>query len=245
MSIPNQCENISGNNSVEIIDLINPKSNSSFLNDDLVHMHFTNGGGLIQGEPIICGGYNYIMKKTSKNVIPVRQPNKNKSNLLIERGWGAASMVLKLNDIENLWITGGRGKTTEFVSIDQPPVSGPTLPFFAEGHTMEYVDDKIMIIGGYQDGEPSNKTWIIDPTKDFEVVEGPLMNDKRTCHSSATMNMDGRKFIVVVGGFNKDSQWFKEPCDVSVELLDITSSSLKWKEGKDLLDFWKIIIHFI
>ena len=66
MSIPNQCENISGNNSVEIIDLINPKSNSSFLNDDLVHMHFTNGGGLIQGEPIICGGYNYIMKKNFK-----------------------------------------------------------------------------------------------------------------------------------------------------------------------------------
>ena len=46
-----------------------------------------------------------------------------------------------------------------------------------------------MIIGGYQDGKTSNKTWIIEPTKDFEVIEGPRMNYARTCHSSATMNI--------------------------------------------------------
>ena len=50
--------------------------------------------------------------------------------------------------------------------------------------------------------------------------------------------VDGRKFIVVAGGFNNDTTpLFARSCSFSVELLDITSSSIKWKKGKDFLDF--------
>ena len=166
-SIPNKCCGISGSDKVEIIDLINPKSNFSFNYDKLASMHASNCGGFIQGEPIICGGYSFINKRTFKNVIALQQPNQNNGKLLIERVWGVASVVLKLKDVETLWITGGNVKTTEFVSVGQPPTKGPNLPFFALGHTMEYVDlNKIMIIVGYQNGKNSNKTWFIDPTND-------------------------------------------------------------------------------
>ena len=67
-----------------------------------------------------------------------------------------------------LWITGGHDgylelSSTEFISLDKPPIHGPGLPFTISWHTMvQFGSDLILIIGGKQNGDtkPSNRTWI-------------------------------------------------------------------------------------
>ena len=45
---------------------------------------------------------------------------------------------------------------------------------------MEIVDQKtVYLIGGSQDGQTSDKTWIIDPTNNFEIKVGPSLNIPR------------------------------------------------------------------
>ena len=52
---------------------------------------------------------------------------------------------------------------------------GPDLPFVISDHTMIQIDSKtIYIIGGHQNGKVSNKTWIADPTNDFQIKEGTV-----------------------------------------------------------------------
>jgi hypothetical protein len=53
--------------------------------------------------------------------------------------------------------------STEFISMNKPPVQGPGLPFTISWHTMvQYDSESIFIIGGKQDGDntPSNRTMI-------------------------------------------------------------------------------------
>ena len=81
----------------------------------------------------------------------------------------------------------------------------------------------------------SNKTWIVEMDTNslssffhnchnFQISEGPPMNEARKGHSCAKLNVNGKKFIVVAGGSKHGS----------VELLDISSSSDNkgWKLGK-------------
>ena len=96
-----------------------------------------------------------------------------------------SSSVVLLNN-SKLWITGGisnhlgrdtsnrQRKSTELISIDQTPIKGPDLPFVISNHTMVQIDSKtVYIIGGMQNGKVSNKTWIVDPTNDFQINPCP------------------------------------------------------------------------
>merc|ERR1712020_491898 len=133
---------------------------------------------------------------------------------MIEKRVGAASVVL---DQRTLWIVGGwnGGRTvtntidingihssTEFIKLGQPSVKGPDLPFTICGHSIIQYDEKsIYIIGGEQnDSFYSNKTWIVDPTNDFQITEGPSLNNGRAYHSCAKMTLNGRTILVVAGG---------------------------------------------
>ena len=84
-----------------------------------------------------------------------------------EKRSGASSVALNQN---TLWITGGENdyvdlNSTEFLSFGQKQISkkGPDLPFTIERHGMViYNKNSIFIIGGYQDGALSGKSWIVD-----------------------------------------------------------------------------------
>merc|ERR1712020_649587 len=110
----------------------------------------------------------------------------------------SGSQVEKNND-ESL-------KSTEMISLDQPPVPGPDLPFTVAYHSMVLVDPTtIYLIGGGQNdqiSEYSNKTWIIDPTNNFQIKVGPSLNFARKNHSCSKMKIEGRIFLVVAGGYN-------------------------------------------
>ena len=142
-----------------------------------------------------------------------------------------SSVVLNKSKI---WVTGGMShiinrnveKSTEIISLDQPPVPGHDLPFTVMNHSMVLVNlTTIYLIGGFQNGQTSNKTWIIDPTNDFQIKVGPSMNIARIMHSCSKMRIEGKDFLVVAGGYNNGRL-------DSIELLDTTCPDQGWKMGK-------------
>ena len=127
----------------------------------------------------------------------------------------SGSRVPESNTILNeskIWITRGisifgkngnnnpGNNSTEIISLDQPPVQGPDLPFKVRDHSMVLVNPTtIYLIGGFQNCQVSNKTWIINPTNNFQIKVGPSLNTARSCHSCSKMQIIFF-FLVVVGG---------------------------------------------
>ena len=146
----------------------------------------------------------------------------------IEERRSASSVVLNQS---RLWVTGGyignwnKLNTSQFLSLDQPPEKGPDLPFAVSCHCMVQVDSEtIYLIGGFQNGEKSNKTWIINPKKNFQIREGPTMLETRIDHACATMKVNNKVFIIVVG--SADNRQCR-----TIEILDTTLPSNNWKFG--------------
>ena len=179
-------------------------------------------GGLLRNKPIICGGF-FPRSRALQECKVLGQPVK-KFNML-QKTMNASSVVLNQ---ERLWITGGTGKlSTELISLDQHPVKGPDFPFGIIFHSMIQVNSKtIFIIGGSQNHKTSNETWIIDPTKKFELKSGPKLNVARHLHSCSKMNINGKIHVVVAGGVSKNEKHLD-----SVELLDISSPNQSWTIG--------------
>ena len=155
----------------------------------------------------------------------------------------ASSIVLNQN---TLWIVGGENgpsssrrylNTTEFISIDSNQEinqkQGPTLTFGISKHCMvQYNSSAIYLIGGQRtSSEMSEEIWIIDPTKNFTLKEGPpLLNSSRFMGVCAKMKVNNKEIIVIGGG-----KVFSENMDLfiaydSVELLFPNG----WVEGKGI-----------
>jgi hypothetical protein len=86
---------------------------------------------------------------------------------------------------------------------------------------IQYDEKSIYIIGGDQNGSISNKTWIVDPTNEFQITEGPSLNKGRAYHGCAKMTLNGRTILVVAGGFGALD---------SVEILDPLGNNV-WTQG--------------
>ena len=82
----------------------------------------------------------------------------------------------------------------------------------------------IYLIGGLQNEQTSNNTWIVDPTNNFQIKVGPSLNIARKWHSCSKIRIKGRIFLVVAGGWNNGIL-------DSVELLDTTCPDQGWKMG--------------
>ena len=214
----NQHDNIT--NIVEIVDLINPNFALKW-NDDRA-ARIGSIGGILQNQPFICGGRDSNWKHFNNGIIL----GSNQENPLINGRRFASSVVLNET---RLLVTGGwdekwKELNSEFISLDQPPEDGPKLPFTVSYHNMVQVDStSIYLIGGWQDYKKSEKTWIIDAKNNFAIKEGPPMNTRRISHSSATMRLNNKVFIIVVGGFL---------CRSHTEILDTSLPTNKWKTGK-------------
>ena len=133
--------------------------------------------------------------------------------------------------MSDIWVTGGhigngnKLNTSQFLSLDQPPEKGPELPFTVGYHCMVQVDSEtIYLIGGCQNGTRSNKTWIINPTKNFQMREGPSMLQPRINHACATMKINNKVFIIVIGDAPNNHTR-------TIEILDTSLPSNSWKFG--------------
>ena len=188
-------------------------------------------GGLIENQPVIFGGRRGSPALYLTDCISLGQPNMILQTLQERRN----SSGLVVNKAQ-LWVAGGGilgeenyTTSTEFISVDKPPIKGPELPFVFNYHTtMIQVDPKtIYLIGGFQSTinngmmGASNKTWIVNPKNNYEITEGPYLNEARYCLSSAMIQLNGRAHIVLL-----------DTDKAEVELLDTTSSNLSWTLGK-------------
>ena len=223
-------------NLMEIIDLINTESKTEIVVDE-------NGkrggatGGILWSQPLICGGYGSLQPGSDSNIktdVSIIGAPKHCFEMIIPREF-SCSVVL---DKSKIWVTGGISnvyqteRSTEIISLDQPPVPGPELPFHVHCHSMVLVNPTtIYLIGGDQNNGfakgGSDNTWIIDPTNNFQIKAGPSLNIPRVQHSCSKMRIQGRIYLVVAGG------WFRNNDDTlcSVELLDTTSPNQGWKMG--------------
>jgi len=216
----------------EVIDVINTGDVCSNL-DKAPTQRWASVGGVVNGRPLICGGFNGV--QSFKDCFYIEgEPAQNLSMTRIRSFATSAVMTDPATRREYLWVVGGFEKedlsTTEFVHTDKAAVEGPTLDFPIAHHCMVQVDDKaIYIVGGKQDGEISNKVWVVDPTDDFKVIEGPSLKEKRYFHSCAAMEdtKTGAKMIVVAGGFGPEQKG-------SVEILNTTSPINEWQKGPEL-----------
>ena len=216
---------VGGRPYLEIIDLINPKLKSEIM----IYKNgsrFSSTGAILQNNLLIFGGNEN--NKDTKNVSVIGMPNGWSNNMMIPRSM-MSSVVLNETKI---WITGGGCynalsiRSTEIVSLDQPPIAGPDLPFIVKGHSMVLVDPTmIYLIGGVQNAKVSKKTWIIDPTNDFQIKVGPSMNMGRYWHSCSKMKINGKIYLVVAGHGSPNN------ASDSVELLDTTCPEQGWKMG--------------
>ena len=144
----------------------------------------------------------------------------NQSTVSIEMG-EARTYAASINFNETtLWIVGGeqgwtQHSSTEFITIDSKQQMtqsyGPELPFGISRHCMvKFNSTTIYLIGGTVGfGQVSKKVWIIDPTQNFTMTEGPsLGEDDYPCDhclgiftSCRKMKFNGTDVIVVVKGF--------------------------------------------
>ena len=114
----------------EVIDLTSSNLKYDLLPD--VSERFGSVGGIVSGQPVICGGYNLYEDEYLKDCVILGHPN-DKMELLQKRT-GAGCVVL---DHETLWVVGGETgiedlKSTEFISLNKSSVEGPMLPFSIE-----------------------------------------------------------------------------------------------------------------
>ena len=110
--------------------------------------------------------------------------------------------------------------------MGQPSVKGPELPFRIDGHSMIQYDEKsIYIIGGWQNDFRSKKTWIVNPTNEFKLKEGPSLNKARISHGCAKMTLNGKTILVVAGGQGEGLETLD-----SVEILDPSENNV-WTQG--------------
>ena len=142
------------------------------------------------------------------------------SNLII-------CIYFKITGIDTDSSLGLRKSATEFISLDEPhAVPGPQIPFAVHHHCMVQLDSKsIFIIGGYQNGVKSDKTWVVDPTNNYQVKEGPTMKTVKWVHSCAKMKIKEKTILVVVGNT------LDGDLEDLVELLDTSVPDPKWTIG--------------
>jgi hypothetical protein len=218
----------------EVIDLEDASNICQNLEDYPIGVYSAVGGLFNQGDPLVCGG-----GFPATNVCyVVNQPGQS-SEMLEERVYSAS---LTLNS-SHLWITGGTGyngnvllQTSEFVSIGQPSVKGPDLPYAVYRHCLVEVNSSTALLCGGYNGGILNECHYMD-LEDHSWSQGPPMMTKRQQHSCGIFKSaahQGRNVVIAAGGW-----WWDDDYLDSVEFLDSTTNT--WNDGKIYLDFNYII----
>jgi hypothetical protein len=215
----------------EVIDLDDPSNICQNLEDYPIGVVVAVGGFLNQGDPLVCGGW------PATNVCHVVNQPGQSSEMLEERAYSAS---LTLNS-SHLWITGGYNdgngylQTSEFVSIGQPSVKGPDLPYAVHQHCLVGVNSSTALLcGGQNNGQDLNECHYMD-LEDHSWSQGPSMMTKRVYYSCGIFKSaahQGRNIVIAAGGYNGATL-------DSVEFLDLTTNT--WNAGKIYLDFNYII----
>ncbi len=187
-------------------------------------------GGLgFKGHPILCGGVQNDVRS-------------NKCYSLENDEWVSSASINSVRvyaaaaQLKNgkLLVTGGYDESqSDLNSAEMLTEEGwesikPSLPVTVYGHCMVTVNSTTeMVIGGYQNGQRSGKTFYFTFGEET-WTEGPELKNKRNWHSCGKIRRHKESHemsIIAVGGF--DGYGLS-----SVEILD--EGSNEWQTGPEL-----------
>ena len=199
---------------------------------DIVPERRGSVGGVLDDKAIICGGWADDIHYT-KDCYVIGHPTKTKT--MLQNRSNAASVVLNDESGSKLWIVGGEDdkqflSSTEFIKLDNSEaLKGPDLNISITKHCAVKVNESaIFFIGGEQNETWTNKTWIVNPQKNFEMTEGPTMNKIRMYPACMLTKFNDELQIVVAGGKGEDHALSK-----STEILNVNPFKRnEWVMGK-------------
>jgi len=162
-------------------------------------------GGVVNGSPIICGGYTSNYEITDACHRFDRNSNSWKwHSSMTSKRYEHASTVVK----NALFITGGWDgssdlSTTEYIYANGTVQSGPNLPEARRGHcSVTLHDGKVMILGAYYPSSLNRNVIIMDPA-DNTFATAPSLSYKRE-HAACTLFYsplhNGRPVVLAAGG---------------------------------------------
>ena len=207
----------------EILDLSDPtmSSTKSCLSEDISY-RYGSAGGMLGTIPVICGGKDANANFLKKCLLY----GKSQTITMDSKRYYPSSVALNNSMI---WILGGyngaRLSSTEFISIKNGAVIGPSLPEALDGSCAVKFDksEYVYLVGGYNSSGFTNNVWVVNTSNGFNFTKGPSLNATRAYHGCSEMSIGERNVIVVAGGTPDAGSL------ASVEILDPLSN--QWVAG--------------
>ena len=192
-------------------------------------------GGLINGQPFLCGGslpflngdYHYV--KDCYKLTNSGSWTKDDTVALNEARSGVyGSVVLK----NKLFISGGyNGNYLNTIEMLSPDATAQTLSvqvFGLEGHCqVSFSSDQFMVIGGYRLDDRAETYFVNVETN--QLTNGPSLKTARSSHGCGELEVDGKSYVIVSGGYNNDGGLR------STEILDKDKVVQGWQNGKNII----------
>ena len=230
-----------GQNS-EIVDV--EDSNFSCTNIEQLLLHSATGG-LINGQtPFICGGEGKINGAWtySNECYQLTQAgswakDQNATLTTGRRYAGYGSVVLN----NNLILTGGYNGNNRLSSIEMlsPNTTAKTLSVqlptgFSSHCQVPWDSETFFVIGGWTGSRRRDESYFIN-VKTSQRTNGPSLNTGRDGHACGELEVNGRTFIIVTGGYNGYGLR-------STEILDKSNVGQGWQKGKTQKFFLNICL---
>ena len=186
-------------------------------------------GGVVNGSPIICGGYIGSGERTDSCHRFDRNANSWKlhSSMKSKRSWHASTVVNNA-----LFITGGhdgssRLATTEYIYANGTVQSGPNLPEARSSHCgVTLHDGKVMILGASYRSSLRRNVIIMDPANNSFKTNSSMSyeRDGAACTLFYSPLHNGRPVVLAAGGTYQ----------ATAEVYDYTNAN-QWQTSMHLI----------
>ena len=109
------------------------------------------------------------------------------------------------------------------------------LPTGIKSHCqVPWDSETFLVIGGYS-GSYRDETYLIN-VKTNQITSGPSLNTARYDHACGELDVNGKSFIIVTGGYGASLKLR------STEVLDKSNVGQGWQQGKNLKFFLNICL---
>ena len=202
---------------------------------------FDAAGGIVDGKPLICGGYSmhkrqtgpgFIIKERSECYIHHKSSNSWRLHCKMQQKRSYhTSVPIK----DGLWLTGGRYgnrklKSSEFVFANGSVAPGPDLPNWFWHHcVVDLSGGKYMIIGMRDTSNRWEKNdVIIYDSNSGSFRDGPSLLVRRSFQACVVFNspLHNDRPVVLVAGGDRDGKYTGK---ATMEVLDFTKDNAVWE----------------
>ncbi len=215
---------------------------------DVIDAHLVFGrasamAGVVQGEPIVCGGGG-LFKESSyySSCLRLGEKPAAPANLKQPRKFGASILVGK-----RLWLTGGLfsskeqdiSRMTEFLSYGKNdfnlPETGPDLPLKMSSHCLAFINETTIILcGGLYLDEQKKGLWRVknsffaDIEKGMLMTMGPRLGTTRSGHVCGQLKLGQQKMAVFISGGAKGKSYIDS---TEILLQQDNNAGSQWQQG--------------